>query len=180
MKKIVITGGTHSGKTSLITRLADRGYITVEEAAIKIITQVNELIGIQEQIEWRKRNPVAFQELVWDRMLKLEQGLPDTLDLVFYDRGLLDGFAYLKKISPVVMEYFSERFKPSANYYKAFVLETIPDFNQRRDTGRTSTYETSCETGRLLVDVYKKDNIDTIVVPMMSLDDRCEFVLKNI
>jgi predicted ATPase len=152
----------------------------VEEAAIKIISTLNELFGTHEVVEWRERHPMAFQELIWARILRLEINIDHSTDIVFFDRGLLDGFAYLKDFSDETLDYFLKRYKPRSDYYKAFVLETIPDFDERKDTGRTSTLEVSYKTGKSLIDVYTKANIETIFVPLMSVDERYEFILRNI
>lgn len=180
MKKVVITGGTHSGKTSLILRLSELGYPVIPEAAIEVIKRLNELIGTEAQVAWRAQHLCAFQGIVWDRMLKLELGVERSADSVFYDRGFFDGFAYLKDHDEKMRELFDARYRSYALYNKAFVLETLPEYNERRRTGRTSTYQDSCETGKALARIYSEEKIETIWLPVMSVEERCEFVLSNI
>ena len=90
-KFIVITGGPCSGKTTIIDALAGRGHTTVPEAATELIEDPG--------LEDLRTNPREFQLQVLLRQLENEQRVLETASadsVVFLDRGVGDGFGYLR------------------------------------------------------------------------------------
>src|SRR5687767_4462428 len=95
--RVVVTGGPHSGKTTLLHALAERGCRTVPESALQVIDELNERFGVAGQVEWRKSNRLEFQEMIAARQLALEAAVDESDPRpVFFDRGLHDGLAYCK------------------------------------------------------------------------------------
>ena len=180
MKKIVITGGTHSGKTTLIELLEKKGYFVVHEAAIEIIKSLNTLIGINEQKRWRAEYIFAFQDLVWKKIMNLESTCPPNMDYVFLDRGIFDGLAYIGPIDSVKEGYFRKNFAQHTHYDAAFVLDTLTNFDKRLNTGRTSNYEQSCNIGNKLYEIYTNERIRTHKVPVLPIEERCDLILRNL
>jgi predicted ATPase len=102
MLKIVLTGGPCSGKTVLLNRLTqileERGYkvYTVFEAATALI--VNGIYPTENM------SPEDFQSFVLDMQLNNENLFekvakfhdPNKI-IIFYDRGIMDGCAYVDK-----------------------------------------------------------------------------------
>lgn len=176
----VITGGPYSGKTSVIEALAQRGYAVVPEAAIQIIGELNDELGVEEQREWRQKNLMAFQHRIAERQAALEAearvfGSGDS----FCDRGLLDGGAYLAfhQQSPdaALRALFA-----NASYGKIFLLDTLREFRTRTTTGRQSTRDDSVRIRNLLREAYETAGYTCIDIPEMPVSDRVDVILVHV
>ena len=84
IKRIIITGGPSSGKTSIIDALKDEGYSCFDEVSREIIQEMN--------IKTAFKN-VDFEETVFKREKRF---LNAKSGVNFYDRSMLDNLAYLK------------------------------------------------------------------------------------
>jgi predicted ATPase len=187
-QRIVISGGSHSGKTTLLQALRARGYTTVPEAAMLVIDGLNRQRGLEAQIRWREAHPADFQELVADRQLRLEAGIntgaEDRVDgpgesPVFLDRGLLDGLAYceFRRIPPPP----GLAAVPLHNRYShVYVLATITPYVSRIETGRTGTEDTSRRIGELIYQTYAAHGYNALWVGQMPVEARVEFILGRL
>lgn len=179
--KIVITGGAHSGKSTLIQALAERGFPVIREAALDVIVTLAGLIGTQDMVQWRKQEEAAFQKLIWSRIRHLEaQHAGSAAEPVFCDRGLLDGLAYGRLYGVDLQAFFETHHAPALNYAGAFVLQTLDQFDMRADTGRITTEDQSRQVGQAVADLYAARGIPTVRVPVMSVEDRVAFVLRHV
>lgn len=100
MKKIVITGGCHSGKTTILNALKQEfphQVLVVKEAATLLLDNGFPRPGTD--LPWSEEWQAAFQSAI----LPLQQSLENTSELmaqhqqhkvIVFDRGILDGAAY--------------------------------------------------------------------------------------
>lgn len=172
VKKYVLTGAACSGKTTLL-KLLEKDYQTVPEAARMVIRK--ELERGSEYLPWK--NILKFQILVCRKQIELESRIDPNGKDVFLDRGIPDGIAYLiqRKIPPPkeLLEA-AERNK----YDKVFLLEILPNFvkdNERREDEKKAK-----GIKKYLANVYSELGYETIEVPVMSVEERKEFILKRI
>ena len=98
--------------------------------------------------------------------------------MVFCDRGRWDVEAYrlFHRVSPPVLTGDEE----CPNYLAAFVLDTLPEFSSRRETGRQSTRSSSVQMRDLLLKVYQERGVQTHLVPVAPLEVRLEQVLRTL
>merc|ERR1712008_72720 len=96
MRKIVVTGGPGSGKSSIIDVLERWGCKAVHEAAIQCINELSNELGVEAQKKWRLEHKDQFQMMVTRRQKELEDAVDPNLPMVFFDRGRLDGHGYAK------------------------------------------------------------------------------------
>ncbi len=170
MLKIVLTGGPCGGKSSMCNRLIqmleERSYkvFTVPEAATLLI-----LNGIKPSSDL---SMIGFQDYVVEMQLKNEEIFlqaardydPDKV-IIFYDRGLMDGGAYVDK-DTVMKDILSNRgltFSDVYNRYDAVLhLVTAADGAEdcyqwndpsKEDTGNNAARSESPEMAR------KKDKL---------------------
>ena len=165
-RKIVITGGPCSGKTSLIRELAKLGYTVVEEAATQIIS---------EGIYHPQKDPLAFQREVVARQFDWEKEAESkTKDLIFCDRGIYDGLAYLRFYNvPESKLYLPEEW----GYLMAFHLAQL---RFEKDQIRCETPEEASEISRLLRQSYIEKEIPLEAVLVINVAQRAKFVLQKI
>jgi len=94
--KIILTGAPHSGKTTLLQELKRRDYQIVPEAAIIIITELNERFGLKGSEQWRIDNFHEYQILIAEKQLSLEEDVTDSGKPIFIDRGRVDNVGYCR------------------------------------------------------------------------------------
>ena len=85
MKRIVISGGPSSGKTTLINRLKKLGHFCFDEVSREIIDSQKINSSVKE---------FNFEQTVFDK--RLEQYQMAKSEIQFYDRSFIDGLAYMK------------------------------------------------------------------------------------
>jgi predicted ATPase len=167
----VITGASCSGKTTLINLLAIKGFRTVPEAGRKFVERE---LAKGLTIDEIREDQAAFTNQVYDIMLDHERGLPSA-ELHFLDRALPDGFAFyrLAGLNPnqILPDCFQYR------YASVFLLNRLP---YKKDGVRVADDETAAYLESWMVRDYSALGYTVIRVPVLSPDERCEFVLEKI
>ena len=173
MKRFVLTGAPGSGKTSVIESLQQKGFTVFEEQArvhIQLALKHNTNI-----VPWG--NHLAFSQNVAEA--QLQQHHRQTSTLAFYDRGILDGLAYLResKIEPpkdLLDKYQSIRYSPLVFFFSHW-----PEIHQNDETRREPEAQIlSIQTA--IKNTYKEFGYKIIEVPKTAVDLRVDFILKNI
>ncbi len=169
MKKVVITGGPCSGKTTVINELGKRGYEVVGEVARNVINE-------------RKNNPLTYdehhlrQELIFLRQVEKEKQV--HADVTFFDRGIFDNFAYQLHFLGDVIPKYLELVKNYPRYNGVFVLERLPF---EHDGLRIE--EGELEAQKLHDDIvmqYDYFGYKPIFVPVMDIEKRVDFVIRSV
>jgi predicted ATPase len=167
----VITGGPCSGKTTMIDQLADKGFQTVPETARlymeKEIAKGRTVHEIRENVDAFERSLIKIQ-------LKFERALRTT-DIAFLDRGLPDGLTYCRVAGMDPNEILSECFHH--RYENIFVLERLPI---QQDGIRIEDEAIAGLLEEWLVRDYSALGYGVVMVPVLSLKDRLEFVLDKV
>jgi len=165
-RKIVITGGPCSGKTTLIEKLAEIGHIIVQEAATQIISE-----GIFHPL----KNPLIFQQKVVNKQISLEKKAESkTGGLIFCDRGIYDGLAYLKFFNVAESQL---QLPEKWNYLIAFHLSQLP---YKKDQIRFESPEEAMKISQLIKEAYIEKNVILIDVPVINIEQRTKFVLQEL
>ena len=173
---VVVTGGPGSGKTTLVEALGARGFATVPEAAIQVIGELNEELGLDGQKAWRGAHRAEFQTRVIRRQVELEERCT-TEGVTFLDRGRPDGLAYCRHFGGAVPEEVA-RLAPLGRYDRVLVLDTLAHFEDRGATGRTSDRAMSLAVRERIEGVYRELGYSPLPVPEMEVGKRVEFALE--
>jgi predicted ATPase len=167
----VITGAPCSGKTTLIDKLADKGFQTVSETARlyieKEIAKGRKIDDIRGDVDALERSLIEIQ-------LRFERALRKT-DIAFLDRGLPDCLTYCRVAEMNPNEILSECF--CHRYASIFVLERLPI---QQDDIRIEDEATAVFLDEWLVRDYSALGYSVVKVPVLSPNDRLEFVLEKI
>ena len=174
-KKIVITGGPGTGKSTLVNELIKRGYTCLEEISRQVILNAKKE-GIDQLF---LTNPLLFSEL----LLKGREKQFSDADIyknetVFFDRGVHDVLAYMDFIGDNYPDNFTETCKNS-KYDLVFILkpwETI----YTSDNERYESFEQALKIHNHLVNTYKSYNYNLIDVPFGTVKERTDFILKTL
>lgn len=177
-RRVVITGGPCSGKTSVIRELSRRGFFTVDECAIEVISELTADLGLDGQARWRESEPARFQELILRRQRAREERIPASCDLVFLDRGVQDGLAYLRHRGLPISAEMEAAYGP-CEYHTIVLLESLTRFDDRRDTGRTESRQEAEAIRDQIFAVYQGYRVPILQLPEMPLADRVAWLLSR-
>ncbi|HPF91364.1 MAG TPA: ATP-binding protein [Flavobacteriales bacterium] len=168
----VITGGPCTGKTTLVQELAKRGYATTIEHARHYIDTMKERGRTVEEI---RANAESFQRGVLDMQIEEESGL-DPEESVFLDRALPDAMAYYRFLDLDFDERLVDQCKKYC-YRTVFILDRLPliqDYARREDEGE------QIRIHQLIIEVYRSYPCPVVMVPVLPVPERVEFVLDHI
>lgn len=174
-KRIVITGGPSSGKTSLINHLELEGFTCMEEVSRQVILDARKE-GIDQLF---LTHPMLFSEkLLAHRQQQFDDAESSDKPQLFYDRGMPDVTAYMDFIHS---DYPAEFEQPC--YDKRYdIIFLLPPWKAiyTQDSERYETFEQALTIHKALLNGYKKYGYNPIIVPEGSLEDRTAFILNNL
>ena len=123
VKKIVITGGPGTGKSSIIDELNKRGHACYFEVSRQVTVEARRN-GIDQLF---LTEPLLFSELLFKgRLQQFEASNNHTAKHVFMDRGLPDVLAYMDYAKTEYPDWFNHTCKTNI-YDQIFVLAPWQD-----------------------------------------------------
>lgn len=168
--RFVLTGGPAVGKTSLANHLAGMGYPVVRESARDVIEE-QQALG-SKLVPWRDRP--AFQMRVLEIQLERE-GLASG-EVIFCDRGIPDGIAYLRLDDyddlPELIHHGAGR------YNGVFLIEPLDQYVP--DNIRFEDVKTAQRVHELINEVYVELGYQPVKVPVLPLAERAEWLLERV
>lgn len=168
----VITGGPCTGKTTLVQELASRGYTTTIEHARHYIDTMKARGRTVEEI---RANAEKFQLGVLDMQIEEESRL-DPQESVFLDRALPDAMAYYRFLGLP----YDERLEEQCNRYcyrTVFILDRLPLI---QDYARREDEQEQIRIHQLIIEVYRSYPCPVVMVPVLPVPERVDFVLDHI
>ena len=174
-RRIVITGGPGTGKSSIIEELKERGYICYEEISRKITLEARK--SGEEQLFLTQ--PLRFSQLLLEGRTKqfIEAGKHDNTT-VFLDRGLPDVLAY--------MDYFGSDYPKdfvdichNYTYDLIFILAPWQEIF-KSDSVRYETFEQSQLIHEQLTKSYSTFNYHLINIPFDTVEKRADFIIDSL
>jgi predicted ATPase len=172
-KKIIITGGPGTGKSTIINELIKRGYICLEEISRQVILDAKKE-GIDQLF---LTNPLLFSELLLKgRHQQFYDADNFKLEITFFDRGLPDILAYMDFIKDPYPASFIETCKNTA-YDEVFILKPWEAI-YISDNERYENFEQALEIHDCLLKTYQDYNYKLIDVPFDTIENRTDFILK--
>jgi len=181
-KKIVITGGPATGKTTMINHLRFKGYTCFEEVVRKLTSAAIDVEDIKET----HSNPI---ELVADsekfNHMLLDMRLADFIrsqtlqnDVCFFDRGTPDVLAYMTCFDQPIKQSFVDLCK--AHMYDFIFLLPPWELIFTQDAERFETFSQAKEIYVQLKETYLNLGYQVIEVPFGTVEKRVEFILKSL
>ncbi len=174
MHKVPISGGPHSGKTTLLEALRNEfeGAHFVAEPAERVITR--ELARQAEDATYTPNVPwidySKFGPEVADESVTLEADIPNSAELVFQDRSLIDTIAYcrLNGFESFIPEV--ERRIMIARYSLALFCEPVGTYTTTDI--RRETAEEAQRTHDFLAEAYDHSGIQVVHLPAVPVPER--------
>jgi predicted ATPase len=183
MLKIPISGGPHTGKTSLLNALHEEypNAFFVEEAAERVIASEIEKEEASQDYEgifpWGNNYP-AFADRIFKETAELESTIPKDSELVFLDRSWIDqiGYCALNWHTGQIPKIKNEVRR--ANYSLALFCEPVGKYTQTLI--RRESPEEAQEIHRHLAKAYDESGIETVHLPAVSVKSRLEIIRNHL
>lgn len=166
----VITGAPCSGKSAVIHALAKCGFSVIHEVARAFIDR--QLAG-GRSLAQIKADTLAFERHILLEKVRIENDLP-LHQVTFLDRAIPDSIAYfrLEGLNP------DEPLRHSRHrrYARVFFFERL---SFEKDRVRAENQAMAVRLESLLAKAYAELGYALVRVPVMSIVERTEFVLRH-
>jgi predicted ATPase len=179
MKRVVVTGASSGGKTTILEELKKRGYCVGEEVSRMLIKELKEQ-GREELLP--KNNRDRFERLLL--MRKVEEYLLGSLncnspyDIQFFDRGLPDaiGFYRADGLEP------PQEIIQACKRYKYDAVFLVPPWQEiyTTDDERKEDFGRAVKVYEQIKLAYTELGYDPIEIPKVSVEARLKFVKSNL
>jgi predicted ATPase len=171
----VITGGPGAGKTSIIERLAARGFATVAESGRAILRQQEAIGGTS--VHWADAE--AYRELMLQRgMDDYERMIGENDGPVFFDRGVTELVGYCRLIGVPIPDHV----RRAADVYRynttVFLAPPWAEIYANDDL-RKQNLDEAMRSSALAGEVYAEFGYDVVEVPKAPVAERAAFVLRH-
>jgi len=174
-KKIVITGGPGTGKTTLIKELEDRNFTCIPEISRQITLEARangiEYLFLEE--------PLLFSKLLLEgRENQYLESLKLDTEIIFFDRGIPDIHAYMNHTDTK----FPNTYLQKSKKYKYDAVFLLPPWEEiyTTDEERYESFDMAIELYHHLKNAYLELGYTTYDVPVGQVDFRVDFILKNL
>ena len=172
-KRILISGAPGTGKTSIINELSNNGYPCHREISREIISNQ---IAIQGKITpWQDLE--AFSQIVLKkRMTQFDEA---TEEIEFYDRGIIDVIAYMRKEDLIINPEWIRLAKEYRYFNKVFMAPPWKEIYQNDDE-RMEDFNTSIEVHKFMVNTYESFGYEIVLIPKANISKRINFIQREI
>lgn len=169
----VITGGPCSGKTTTLGVIEKMGYRVEYETARFWIEQE---LKKGKTLEEMRKDEYLFQKKILELKIENEKRFPKN-ELIFIERGIPDTTAYYQQSCGIDQDDLLKESLKNCSYKKVFLFELL-DYQQ--DYARLENEKEAKELEFLLEQSYKSLGLEVIRVPKMTIQQRVDFILKNL
>ena len=171
IERILLTGGPGFGKSSIISALEKRGEIVFHEVSRHIISE--QLATGGDCTPWQ--NVECFSEQVLNGRIHQYHA---ATGFSFYDRGLPDIAAFLRKDKKPVPDELWELCRQLPYATKIFVTAPWESIFQN-DAERKEDFVAAVAVHKAIQWVYNELGYTLVNVPMGTISDRADFVLRE-
>ena len=175
-KKIVITGGPGTGKSTVIVELEKQKHQCMHEIS-REVTLMARKNGIEQLF---LKDPMLFSKMLLEgRVQQFKQASTIKTDLVFFDRGIPDVFAYMNYLGVNYPSVFVDESKNNTYFNPIFLMPPWKDI-YITDSERYESFEQSLAIYNHLKSAYKSLGYTIVEVPFGTAKERAQFILENI
>jgi len=173
-RKIVITGGPGTGKTSIIDHLKSQGHFCLAEISREVILAARQQ-GIEQLF---LTDPLLFsQKLLEGRIAQYEQ-VEKEQKTIFFDRGIPDVVAYMDYFKTSYPEHFNEACR-NHPYDTLFLLPPWKEI-YCSDNERYENFEQAKDIHNALKETYQSFGYTPIEVPTDTVKNRANFIISQL
>lgn len=174
-QKIVLIGGPGTGKTSVLNALKEKGFICFDEISRDVTLKAQEQ-GIEQLF---LTEPLLFSEmLLKGREEQYTEANERKENIIFFDRGIPDVYAYLNYFKTDFPPIFIEK---SKTYKYDLIFHFSPwDAIHTTDNERYETFEESIVIDNYLTKSYTELGYKLINIPFGTIEERTNFIINSL
>lgn len=172
-KRIIISGAPGTGKTSIINKLLLDGEKCHPEMSREIISEQLAIKG--SKTPWQDLD--KFTELVIKK--RTEQFHSANSPLEYYDRSVIDSFAYILKDNLKIKSQWKSLANKNRYFKKVFLAPPWKEI-YKKDAERQEDFETAEQIHLFLLKAYYMYDYQVIIIPKTNVYERVEFIQKQI
>lgn len=174
-KKIVITGGPGTGKSSVLQEFSRRGYISFPEISRQVTLEAQK----QGTDQLFLTDPLLFSKrLLEGRKRQYIEAEKQDTDKVIIDRGVHDVLAYMDYAKTPYPPHFTEICE-SCRYDAIFVLPPWKDIYVS-DNERYENFQQAEAIHHFIKSTYIAYGYELTEVPIGPVSARVDFMLKHL
>ncbi|KAA0971290.1 AAA family ATPase [Aureimonas fodinaquatilis] len=171
----IVTGGPGTGKTCLIEKLAQRGFLSMPEAGRAIIQDQVRIGGVA--LPWSDR--AAFADLMLGWELRSWHEASAITGTVVMDRGIPDVMGYLDLCGLPVPSHVEAAAK-LYRYNRRVFLAPFWNAIFTEDAERKQNLEEAEATGRVMVETYTRLGYEIVELPFVGVEERADYVMERL
>ena len=177
-KKVVITGGPGTGKTTLVQHLESNGHTCYPEI-IRSFTEAAKEASDKDEFTTNPlafvADPLAFNKKLLDgRMEQFRHAERDTSNYIFFDRGIPDVLAYMDYFQQGYSEEYENACK-DMRYDRVILLPPWKAIYQS-DGERFESFREAEEIHTYLLQTYRRYGYDPLILPTAPLGERAAII----
>jgi predicted ATPase len=173
-KKVIITGGPSTGKSTIIEALQDKGYSCQEEISRELVLEARKE-GIEQIF---LTSPILFSEkLLEKRTEQYYDACKLDEEVVFFDRGILDILAYLD-FAETPHNFEFKKVMDGLQIDQVFITPPWQEIH-KTDNERYESFEEAKEIHKHLMNSYEKFGFQPVEIPIGAIEDRVSFILEQ-
>ncbi len=173
MKRVALSGGPGTGKTSLIQFLENAGYPVSHEYSRQIIQK--SLKEGSNVLPWEDLD--RFSHLVMEG--RLEQYRSAKGEIHFFDRTIIDTIAYQKADDLPVRDEWHQQAMNLRYFQEVYLTPPWLEIFENDDE-RKESFEKLEHLHQVLVDTYYEYGYEVIEVPKFNIEERVKWILKRV
>lgn len=170
MQRVVLSGCSGGGKSTLLAALANRGFPTVSEPGRRIVE--SELAHCGDALPWS--NAPQFARQCIDLALADLNTIPPGDGWAFFNRGLVDAATAFRHFTGKHAEIAVGQLR--CYHRQAFLVPPWPEIYKTDGNRRHSFAEAAAEYDRL-TSAYCGLGYDVVILPFIGVEERVEEVL---
>jgi len=173
-QRIVISGCSGGGKSTLLAELARRGHRTFAEPGREIVKA--EMATGGDALPWI--NPQRFAERCIALAIEHITASADETR-AFFDRSLIDAISALEHMNLPVPDTARRALEENPYARRVFMTPPWPELFAT-DTERRHTFEDAKAEFERLLNSYKNNGHEIVLLAKQPVDQRADFMLQNL
>lgn len=177
VKRVIITGGPSTGKTSLINQLENSGYNCIHETSREIIQE--SLASNSDVLPWK--DLMAFSERVIQQRKSHYHSVKskNSKRFTFFDRGIPDVFAYMQYDRIDIPEKFLALGDTLRYHTKIFLTPAWKSIFENDDE-RVEDFKKAEQLQHFIHQTYLDLGYEVILVPKATIENRIKFIFEHL
>lgn len=181
-KKVVITGGPGTGKTTLVQHLESNGHTCYPEI-IRSFTEAEKHASGKNDFTTNPlafvADPLAFNKKLLDgRMQQFRLAESNRSSHIFFDRGIPDILAYMDYFQQDYSEEYENACK-EMRYDRVILLPPWKAIYQS-DEERFESFKEAEEIHTYLLHTYRRYGYDPMILPTAPIGQRAAIILDTL